>query len=128
MLRRDRLRPIVAGMSDADELARRFLGLWADYLAALMSDPAAAELLLRWLSARPDGTAHAGTADDGAAPSAARPASGAGAVAGASGERGDVVAELARRVDELERRLAAIERPRSRPAARASRGDRAPRD
>ena len=39
-------RPILATMSEADELARRFLALWSDYLTALLSDPKAAEPLL----------------------------------------------------------------------------------
>ena len=43
-------RPILATMSEADELARRFLALWSDYLTALLSDPKIAEPLRRWLA------------------------------------------------------------------------------
>src|SRR5947209_16238373 len=43
-------RPILATMSEADELARRFLALWSDYLTALLSDPKTAEPLRRWLA------------------------------------------------------------------------------
>ena len=46
--RRSRELPIIAAMNDADELARRYFALWADYLTALVSDPQAAELLQRW--------------------------------------------------------------------------------
>src|SRR5437868_15089044 len=48
-LRLRRARSILRTMSEADELARRFLALWSDYLTALLSDPKAAEPLRRWL-------------------------------------------------------------------------------
>src|SRR5438132_703369 len=101
-------RPILATMNEADELARRFLALWSDYLTALLSDPKAAEPLRRWLglaAAAMPGLS-AGEANQ-AGP--ARPPSDAAAAAGASGERDAVVAELARRVDELAERVAALE-------------------
>ena len=37
-------------MSEEDDLARRFFGLWAEYLAALVADPEMTELLRRWLA------------------------------------------------------------------------------
>jgi hypothetical protein len=110
-------RPILATMSEADELARRFLALWSDYLTALLSDPRAAEPLRRWLglaAAAMPGLS-AGEANQ-AGP--ARPPSDAPAAAGASGERDAAVAELARRVDELAERVAALE-SRGQPVRRA---------
>src|SRR5262249_52693600 len=44
------LRPIIAAMTDADELARRYLSLWTEYLTALVGDPRALEMLKRWLT------------------------------------------------------------------------------
>src|SRR5947209_1089406 len=101
-------RPILAMMSEADELARRFLALWSDYLTALLSDPKAAEPLRRWLALAAAGLP--GLAAGEANPAGTvRPPSDAPAAAGASGERGAAVAELARRVDELAERVAALE-------------------
>jgi hypothetical protein len=128
---------IIPAMTDADELARRFFSLWAEYLTALVADPQAAELLQRWVaftsqfaknaSERPGNSIGnpfgspfpiwpplaAGFAAPGSTAAAA-------SAAGASGERGDAVGELARRIGELERRLAALE-GESRPAARRPR-------
>jgi uncharacterized protein YceH (UPF0502 family) len=98
----------ISAMSDAEELARRYLALWGDYLSALAANPETADLLRRWLSF--------GTPGDGRSPA------GAAAAAGASGERDDAVAQLAARIAELERRLDKLE------AGRARRRDRAPRD
>jgi uncharacterized protein YceH (UPF0502 family) len=97
----------ISAMSDAEELARRYLALWADYLSALAADPETGDLLRRWLSF--------GSQGDG------RPTAGAAAAAGAPGERDDAVAQLAARVAELERRLDRLE------ARRARRRDRPPR-
>jgi hypothetical protein len=104
-------------MNDAEDLARRFLALWADYLTALLADPKAAELLQRWLAF---GTSFlpGAAAGDGTAANGTGPAHRTAPAAGASRERDDAVAQLARRVDELEQRLAALER-RRRPAAGA---------
>jgi hypothetical protein len=107
-------------MDDADELARRYFALWADYLTALLADPQAAALLQRWIAfagqfAKSPGE-HTGAPFPGWPPipsatgSPNRSQAAAAAAAGASGERNDAVGELARRVDELERRLAALER------------------
>src|SRR5712671_3558738 len=114
--------PILAMMSEADDVARRFIALWGDYLSALAADPKMAEPLHRWLglaaAAMPGWPAgEADPSGPGRAP--ARPPADAAASAGASGERDAAVAELARRVDELEARIATLER-RRRPAA----GDR----
>src|SRR5579884_3053809 len=97
----------ISAMSDAEELARRYLALWADYLSALAADPETGDLLRRWLSF--------GSQGDG------RPTAGAAAAAGAPGERDNAVAQLAARVAELERRLDRLE------ARRARRRDRPPR-
>jgi len=106
-------------MSDEDDLARRFFALWAEYLAALVADPKMTEAMRHWLAVAagslPDATP--GDAGAGVPP---RPASYAATAAGAPGERGAAVAELARRVDELHERVAALER-RRRPAAGARR-------
>jgi hypothetical protein len=88
-------------MSEADDLARRFLALWADYLNALLADPNATEAMRRWLALATPGSPEADIA---------RPSAGAAAAAGASPERDVAVAELARRVDELGQRVAALER------------------
>jgi len=114
-------RPILATMSEADELARRFLALWSDYLTALLSDPKAAEPLRRWLGFA--AAAMPGLSAGEANPAgAARPPSDAPAAAGASGERGAAVAELARRVNELAERVAALESRRRPPRGAAGRG------
>jgi hypothetical protein len=124
--------PIIAAMNDADELARRYFALWAEYLTALVADPQTAEMLQRWIAFTGQFAKSAGESGGSPFPAwppipAGFPASGpkaaASTVAGASGERDDAVGELAQRVGELERRLAALER---RPAARRpSRGNRA---
>src|SRR5213078_2000363 len=105
-------------MSEADDVARRFIALWGDYLTALAADPKTAEPLHRWL-----GLVAAATpgwpARDADPSGPTRAPVDAAASAGASGERDAAVAELARRLDELETRIAALER-RRRPAA----GDR----
>src|SRR5579872_3526766 len=98
-------------MSEEDDLARRFLALWSEYLTALLADPKMAEPVNRWMTlagsalrAVPPG--EAGTAGTASPP---RPAADAAAAAGASGQRDDAVAQLARRVDELGNRVAALE-------------------
>jgi hypothetical protein len=114
-------------MSDAEDLACRYLHLWQDYLTALMADPKEPELLEFWIAAC---SALAGdplpreparveqTRLPGSSPSAA-PAT------GASRERGDSVADLASRVARVEDRLAALERlgqAAARPRGRDRRG------
>jgi hypothetical protein len=98
-------------MSDAKDLARRYLALWEDYLTALLTDPAAQDLLQGW--------APASKVRD----STSKPETGAAPLAGASGECCSAVAELARRIAGLEDRLAAVERRGPAPA-RPRRRDR----
>src|SRR5262249_40296090 len=106
-------RPILNAMDDTEDLARRFLALWADYLTALAAEPKTTELLHKWFTLGNPGQPKAPATDTGTAGSAI----GAAAVSGTSRERDDAMAELTRRVDELERRLAALERS-ARPASR----------
>src|SRR5947208_16710320 len=115
-----RCAPILAAMSEAEDLARRFLALWADYLTALMADPHAAEPMRRWLAMMTSGPGFK-------ASDPARPPAGAAPAAGASGERDAAVAELARRIDQLGERVAVLEPGRQRggrKAVRPRRGDR----
>jgi hypothetical protein len=109
--------------SEADDLARRFFALWAEYLAALAADPKMTEALRRWLALAagalqnpPPGDALPGSPPGSPAVSAA--------AAGAFGERDAAVAELARRVDELGRRVAALERPGKPPGERSAEPNR----
>jgi|SRR5712692_9305303 len=97
-------------MSEADDLARRFFALWAEYLAALVSDPKAAAPLRQWF-ALAAGSLHGAMAGNGAA-AWPRSTPDAAPAAGASGERDAALAELARRVDELAERVAALEHAR----------------
>jgi hypothetical protein len=129
-------RLIIWAMSDADDLARRYLALWADYLTALVSDPKAAELLQRWVAFTSQFAPGQG-AHDGAAPLTVawppkppgRPAADgskadAASAAGASGKRDAILGEFARRLDGIEQRLAALEPPRApaRPRRRSPQG------
>src|SRR5437764_8102067 len=107
-----------APMSDTDDVARGFVALWGDYWTALASDPKTAEPVRRWLgliaAAIPDPPAREpGTTGRSRSPSRAA------AAAGASAERDPAVAKLARRLVELEGRVAALEGPRRNPAASA---------
>src|SRR5436853_7634057 len=109
-------------MSDTEDVARRFVALWGDYLTALAADPKTAEPVRRWLgliaAAIPDPPAR--EPDTGRS----RSPSHAAAAAGTSPERDPAMAQLARRLDELEGRIAALERPRRKPAASARKGIR----
>jgi hypothetical protein len=110
--------PIIAAMTDADELARRYFALWAEYLTALVADPQAAAMLQRWIDltgqfvkvAEPTGE-RAGNPFPAwpPAPAGVGPRTAAATAARASGERSGALDELARRVGELERKLAALE-------------------
>src|SRR5213076_2295561 len=105
-------------MSDTEDVARRFVALWGDYLTALAADPKTAEPLHRWLglvAAATPGWPARDADPSGPSRAPARAPVDAAASAGASGERDAAVAELARRLDELETRIAALER-RRRPA------------
>ena len=117
-------------MSEADDIARRFIALWSDYLAALAADPKTAEPLQRWLGLA--AAAMPGSPAPDARPFDARPSGPSrspadpAASAGASGERDAAVAELARRLDELETRIAALE-PRRKSAKSPRPRNRTPR-
>ncbi|HEX3864511.1 MAG TPA: hypothetical protein VHY35_22740 [Stellaceae bacterium] len=105
------LRPILATMSTSEELAGRFFALWSEYLTALAADPQMSEALRRWVALTiPQPPASPSSSPvDAAIHDAIRPAADAAAAAGAFGERDAVVAELARRVDELAERVARLE-------------------
>jgi hypothetical protein len=114
-----------------EDLARRFFALWTEYLTALATDPKMIEPLGRWLAFAAGALQNPapGNAPPGSAPrSAPRSATDAATAAGASGERDAAVAELARRVDELSQRVAALEHPGdrgTRPAGGTRRRNRA---
>jgi hypothetical protein len=125
------LSPMSKTTNEEDDLARRFFGLWAEYLAALAADPKLIEPVGRWL-ALAAGALHNPAPGDASpwAPPGPQPRSqaDAAAAAGASGERDAAVAELARRVDELSQRVAALEHPGdrgTRPAGGTRRRNRA---
>jgi hypothetical protein len=125
-------RPIIAAMTDADELARRYLSLWTEYLTALLGDPRALEMLKRWLTV----TGQFSYPAAGPSPTAGAPFPGwppffapfAPPVPPASGDGrptqadADALAALAERVEQLESRLAALEgKPKFRRSARGAR-------
>src|SRR5262245_50871860 len=110
-------------MTAAEDLVCRYLALWQDYVTALLTD-----------LALPDGTNSSPCVGDpgsddqpipGQHPASESPA-GTATAAGASHERDDAVADLARRLARLEERIAALERARP-PAARARGRDRGAR-
>ena len=105
------LRRIVGAMSEAADLARRFLTLWEDYLTALARRSGRRRSCCDAGSPRPVGPrARPAAGERTATPG---PPAGAASAAGASGERDDAVAELARRLAHLEERVAALERGRT---------------
>src|SRR5882672_5265666 len=107
--------PYSAGMTDSsapDALARRYLDLWEEQMAAWASDGALADALRLWLELAGMDRFGAGGAGDGApgrggkdGERAARTAP----AAAASGHRDHDLAELAGHLAALERRLAALE-------------------
>jgi hypothetical protein len=99
-------------MSDADDLARRYLHLWQDYLTALMADPRDPELLEFWITAWSALAGNPVPHDSAVVEQNRLPGSppGAASATGASCERGDAVANLASRLARVEGRLAALER------------------
>lgn len=101
-------------MTDTDELTQRYLSLWTQYLTALLADPRAMETLKRWVAftgqfAYPSADA----AQQGGAPFPAWPPFfgpfGVPSVP-STGGAAEEIAALQRRVDELEARLAKLER------------------
>jgi hypothetical protein len=117
-------------MTDADELARRYLSLWTEYLTKLLGDPRALEMLKRWLTL----TGQFSYPGAGSSPTAGAPFPvwppffapfGPPVPPAADGgpAQADAVAALTERVDQLERRLAALERePKPRSPSRRTRG------
>lgn len=103
-------------MTDPEELADRYLALWSRYLAALLADTRAMETLKRWVAFTGQFTYPApGAVQQSGAPFPAWPpffgpfAPPSMPAAPSVVEADDTVAALARRVDELERRLGALE-------------------
>ncbi len=129
--------PPMSDTPDLENLARRFLDLWQDQLAAMASDPEAAESLNRLMAlAGPAGAAfataygqtkpgesptHDGRAQTDTAPEAAP---GAKTAAPAPGDGDDNMDELLRRLGDVERRLAELE---SRPGGAGGSSERKPR-
>jgi hypothetical protein len=112
-------------MTDAADLARRFLTLWEDYLTALLADPSTVELL-QPLVRTGSAFARDPRLRDGAAGEQAQetgPPTGASPVAGPSGEHDHTMAELSRRIAQLEERVAAVEQG-GRPTSHARRRNR----
>ena len=112
--------PPMSDTPDMENLARRFLDLWQDQLAAMASDPEAAESLNRLMAlAGPPGAAFAtaygqnipgeSPAHDGRAQTDSAPAPGATAAAPASGDGDGNLGELLRRLGDVEKRLAELE-------------------
>jgi hypothetical protein len=107
-------------MTDADELARRYLALWAEYFKALLADPRALEMVKRWISLttqfsypEPGTTAEEGAPAPGWPPflSPFGPLPAPPTSPGAATDREDELAGLTRRLADLERRVADLERP-----------------
>ncbi|HEU0217697.1 MAG TPA: hypothetical protein VFQ90_13650 [Stellaceae bacterium] len=117
-------------MTDADELARRYLSLWTEYLTKLLGDPRALEMLKRWLALTGQFSyPAAGSTPAGGAPFPAWPPFFAPfgppvpPAADSGSAQADAVAALIERVDQLERRLAALERePKPGSSPRRTRG------
>ena len=107
---------IISRMSDADELAQRYLALWTQYLTALLADPQAMETLKRWVSFTQQfsypapGSSRRNEAPFPVWPPFFGPFGPPAVPPDAAGERVDGLAELTQRVDELERRLVELER------------------
>src|SRR5215470_5353888 len=104
----------MAESPDLEALARRYLDLWQDQMAAMAADPELSETLARlWQTTAAAGPAGWAALWGAASPrTAAAPhdkAPGPAPAAAASRERADDVADLARRVAELEVRLGRIE-------------------
>lgn len=111
----------MAESPDLDTLARRYLDLWQDQVAAMAADPELSETMMRlWQNAAAAGPAGWAQLWAAVAPrqaatgtpsdfTTATATTGSAPAAAPSGDRGDDVAELGRRVAELELRLGRIE-------------------
>jgi|SRR5579863_3439366 len=102
-------------MTDADELAQRYLTLWTQYLTALLADPRTLETLKRWASlASRFSYPAAGEGQTAGAPFSAWPPLlapfGMPASPPPVAEATAQITVLTRRIDDLERRLAVLER------------------
>ncbi|MDJ0951039.1 MAG: hypothetical protein QNJ94_19180 [Alphaproteobacteria bacterium] len=105
----------MADKPDLDRLARQYLDLWQDQVAAMAADPSVAEAMSRLLGwtamAGPlwgepgGGSQQSGRPAGGGAANAAGPA----AAAAASDAGGRDLGEFTRRLADLEERLAALE-------------------
>jgi hypothetical protein len=110
-------------MSDADDQAQRYLALWTQYLTALLADPQAMETLKRWVaftqqfSYPSSGSAQRNEPPFPVWPPFFGPFGMAPTLPGDADPSAARIAALAQRVDELERRLAALERKPSRTSA-----------
>ncbi|HXC28017.1 MAG TPA: hypothetical protein VNV38_08680 [Stellaceae bacterium] len=111
-------------MTDAEELAERYLALWTQYMTALLADPRTMEMLKRWMElASRFSYPEAGANEAIASPFPAWPPFFSPFGAPAPPVAAD--AALTRRIDELERRLAALEqKPASRSTRRGARTDK----
>lgn len=97
-------------MTDADELAERYLALWTQYMTALLADPRTMEMLKRWMEfASRFSYPEAGANEASGSPFPAWPPFFSPFGAPATPVATESVAALTRRIDELERRLAALE-------------------
>ncbi|HWB51308.1 MAG TPA: hypothetical protein VG651_19500 [Stellaceae bacterium] len=110
-------------MTDADDLAQRYLGLWMDYLSALLADPRAVETLKRWMAftGRFAYPAPGNPPQDSAPLPLWPPFLGpfGPPVAPPAGDgKAEALAALAARVEALERRLGALENGAPPPHAR----------
>ena len=99
-------------MTDAEDLPRRYLHLWQEYLTALMTELREPELLELWIAVCSAFAGNLPPRDPAAVEQAGPPgpSPGAAPAAGASRERDDVMADLASRLARIEDRLANLER------------------
>src|SRR5215475_11014224 len=104
--------PYSAVMTDSsapDALARRYLDLWEEQMAAWASDAALADVLRLWLGLIGLDRFGAGSRADGSPGRGVEQAARAAPIADAFGDRQHDLAEFARHLAALERRLATLE-------------------
>jgi hypothetical protein len=114
-------------MTDAEELAERYLALWTQYMTTLLADPRTMEMLKRWMEfAGRFSYPEAGANEAPGSPFPAWPPffSPFGAPAPPVAVDADGVVALTRRIDDLEHRVAALENaPKPRRARQPRRAD-----